>query len=185
MRNYGQRLRRLLSGKAPPFRCWPQLPNLIRAAGRQGPSRADRFVLQRAGVEGQRATQKFLGGNAFLFRRKLFEGLQQGLSVTALAPIISGVFTHDKGHQATTPAPCLLNPSSCLPSAVYRLLPRSPNTRHLTPIFWPTAYCPLPTAFWPPFLPPPGLEDCPRTGGRWPGLPAQCPNNKQQICCYR
>jgi hypothetical protein len=38
---------------------------------------------------------------------------------------------------------------------------------------------------WAPFLKPPGLEKCPRTEGRCPWLPAECPFDKQQISCCR
>jgi len=46
------------------------------------------------------AAQKLLGEGAFLLRRQLFESLQQGLGVAAHAPIIAGILTRDKGHQA-------------------------------------------------------------------------------------
>src|SRR5208337_289152 len=79
----------------------------LEQAGRSG---TDLFVFQRARVEGQRAAQKLLGKGALLFRRQAFEGLQQGLGVTAHAPIIAWILTTTYRFTA-----CALPPSDFSP----------------------------------------------------------------------
>lgn len=55
-----------------------------------GRSSADLFIRERAGIEGQCAAQYLLGEGAFLLRRQLFEGFQQGLSLVAHDAILAG-----------------------------------------------------------------------------------------------
>lgn len=44
-------------------------------------SRANVFIRERAGIEGQRAAQHLFGECALFFRRQVFESLQQGLGL--------------------------------------------------------------------------------------------------------